>query len=426
MSEPEINAITWPKNETQPKHWYFKYKYEPDGGGCGCPNRAENSELDGSENHHHRSESACDYAVLFSVKDSARDLACAIKTFSDLEVPVKHLETRRATVGATQDIGGLDVYARTAVRAERIEDLTKKLRQITPEGFKDAEYRKRRNYFTEVALNYKQNVIYRELTKLYETHACKEYRENLKLLEQHAGYCESDLPQLEDISNYLKSRTGFTVRPVAGYLSARDFLSGLAFRVFYSTQYIRHPSDPMYTPEPDCCHEILGHMPLLADPSFARFSHEMGLASLGASDEEVKKLATCYFFTIEFGLCRQNGQLRAYGAGLLSSIAELKHALSDKAVIQPFIPSEVMKKECLVTTFQEGYFETPSFEDATNKMRQFAQTIKRPFDVLYDPYTQSVEVVDKPDKTRWLIERINYDLSLLKQTLDKASQSVNV
>ncbi|XP_018544556.1 tryptophan 5-hydroxylase 2 [Lates calcarifer] len=310
-------------------------------------------------------------------------------------------------------------------------------------GFKDEVYRQRRKYFVEVAMNYKfgqpipridytleeirtWGVVFRELTKLYPTHACREYLKNLPLLTKHCGYREDNIPQLEDVSLFLRERSGFTVRPVAGYLSPRDFLAGLAYRVFNCTQYVRHSTDPLYTPEPDTCHELLGHVPLLADPKFAQFSQEIGLASLGASDEDVQKLATCYFFTIEFGLCKQDGQLRAYGAGLLSSIGELRHALSDQACVKMFDPRTTCNQECLITTFQEVYFVSESFEEAKEKMREFAKTIKRPFSVYYNPYTQSIDLLKDTRSIENVVQDLRSDLTTVCDALGKMNTYMGI
>jgi phenylalanine-4-hydroxylase len=91
---------------------------------------------------------------------------------------------------------------------------------------------------------------------------------------------------------------------VGGLLSSREFLNGLAFKVFHACQFIRHHESPFYSPEPDMIHEFIGHIPMFANQEFADFSQEIGMASLGASDEDIAKLAKVYWFTVEFGLIK--------------------------------------------------------------------------------------------------------------------------
>ncbi|KAG9336342.1 hypothetical protein JZ751_002689, partial [Albula glossodonta] len=416
--------------------------------------------------------------MIFSLKSEDDGLVKTLKLFQEKQINLVHIESRKSKRRNSQfeivlecdssreqlnemiqllqkqvNVVNMDSPVKTSFNEEdmtnmpwfpkRISDLDKCSNHVLMygsdldadhPGFKDNVYRKRRKELADIAIRYKHGdpipriqfteeevrtwgVVFRELSKLYPTHACREYVKNLPLLFKYCDCREDNIPQLEDVSQFLRERTGFTIRPVAGYLSPRDFLAGLAFRVFHCTQYVRHSSDPLYTPEPDTCHELLGHVPLLAEPSFAQFSQEIGLASLGASDDSVQKLATCYFFTVEFGLCKQDGKLKAYGAGLLSSVSELKHALSGNARIMPFDPRVTCKQECIITTFQDVYFVSEGFEDAKVKMREFVKSIKQPFTVCYNPYTQSVDVLKDTSSICRVLGELQHQLGIVGDAL---------
>ncbi|TPX58199.1 prephenate dehydratase [Powellomyces hirtus] len=303
-------------------------------------------------------------------------------------------------------------------------------------GFTDPVYRERRAEITRIAKTYKYGqelpriqytaqetatwgIVYKKLTALYKTHACREHQYVLPLLEHNCAYAPDNIPQIEDVSRFMKESTGWTLRPVMGLLSSRDFLNALAFRVFHSTQYIRHHSQPLYTPEPDVCHELLGHVPLYADPDFADFSQEIGLASLGASDEDIEKLATIYWFTVEFGLCRQGDEVRAYGAGLLSSFGELEYCLSDKPQKVPFDPKLAATQKYPITEYQPLYFVAHSFKEMKEQVRDYAATMQRPFAVRYNALTESVEVLDTKDKTLRYAQNIKGELMRLISAIEK-------
>merc|ERR1739838_742455 len=414
-------------------------------------------------------------SIIFSLNEAVGALAESLKIFKRHQVNLRHIESRSSirvpgyefmvevdssvgdVEGALENIKQESSYFQIITRnykenteavpwfPRKIQDLDKFANQILSygseldsdhPGFTDPVYRARRKEFADIAFHYKHGtpiprvnyteqekgvwkVVFKNLTRLYKTHACYEHNHVFPLLEENCGYSEDDIPQLQSVSDFLKSVTGFQLRPVAGLLSSRDFLAGLAFRVFHSTQYIRHHTRPNYTPEPDVCHELLGHVPLFADPAFAQFSQEIGLASLGASDEYIEKLATCYWFTVEFGVTRQNGQLKAYGAGLLSSFGELEWCLSGKPELRNFEPEKTGVTKYPITQHQPLYYVTESFEDAKQKMIDFSSKIPRPFGVRYNSYTQSIEILDSKRQIQKLITNINYEIRNLIDAFNK-------
>ena len=255
-------------------------------------------------------------------------------------------------------------------------------------GFNDPDYRRRRD---EIALlappldsgeppkraEYSDSehstwaTVFEKLTALYPTHACRPFLE----VVGDIGYSANEVPQLADVSTFLTDRTGFSLQPVAGLVSARQFLGALSRRVFSATQYIRHHSQPLYTPEPDIVHELMGHAPMLAIPEFADLSQKIGEGSLRSNDKQVDQLATLYWFTIEYGVLVEDGKLRAYGAGLLSSFGELEHSLSGDVEIRPFDPWQAKDTAYPITTYQPLLWSVNSIGEAFEKMNEFVRSM---------------------------------------------------
>jgi len=180
--------------------------------------------------------------------------------------------------------------------------------------FKDPEYRKRRDEIARLSylhlfgqpipqIDYTKEetevwtYCYKKLRKLHKKSMSRRFEEQIVKLEKEFDFSKR-IPQLGELDSYLTAETQFRIRPTHGILSQREFLNAFAHRVFCCTQYIRHPSNPEYTPEPDIVHEIIGHIPLFADKEVADLSHEIGLLSLGASDKEVAQLGALYWYTL--------------------------------------------------------------------------------------------------------------------------------
>ena len=250
-------------------------------------------------------------------------------------------------------------------------------------GFRDKEYRARRNAIAQIAMTYKPGsaipsapytaeehgvwqTIWKALGPAHREHACAEYLQCLDKL----AFDSDRIPQLDEVSQKVETISGFRLEPVAGLVEPRVFLESLARGVFLSTQYIRHHSTPLYTPEPDVAHEIIGHAVTLASKKFAELNRLFGEAvKRTTSPTELDRLARVYWFTIEFGVLRENGKIKAYGTGLLSSAGEL--AEMHKAELRPLDLEVAVDLAYDPTHFQTFLFCADSFDAMYERLREF-------------------------------------------------------
>ncbi len=171
------------------------------------------------------------------------------------------------------------------------------------------------------------------------------------------------VPQCVDVSEVLRARTGWQVAPVPALIGFARFFAMLAERRFPAASFIRSRKDFNYIEEPDIFHEVFGHTPLLADPRFAGFSQAIGQTGLRAAKEDYAWLIRLYWFSIEFGLTTENGQIRALGSGLASSPTELPWSVSDGPERRGFDVIDILRTPYRIDIHQPVYFVIDDLND---------------------------------------------------------------
>lgn len=178
------------------------------------------------------------------------------------------------------------------------------------------------------------------------------------------------VPQLGEVSDALAPLTGFRYVPVAGLAPLRTFYGGFADGLFRSTQYLRHPSTPLYTPEPDLVHEVMGHANQLASPNLARLYRLVGGAvARTRSEAAMRFLSHVFWFTMEFGVVWEGSELKAYGAGILSSVGEL--AAFRSAEIRPADLAAMGNATYDITRFQPVLYAFGSMAEMEDVLSAF-------------------------------------------------------
>lgn len=200
-----------------------------------------------------------------------------------------------------------------------------------------------------------------------EQHAAREYLEGFEII----GLQKDRLPNLEAISARLGPRTGWSSTAVSGFLPAPAFFEMLASRNFPTTTWLRSRESLEYTPEPDIFHDVFGHVPMHAHKVFAGFLEHYGRVCAGISDQAVlEKLGRLFWYTVEFGVIRQAGEIKVYGSGLISSHGECRNVMAGNCAIHDFTLDEVLATRVKVDELHKLLFAVSSFEQVFEAMHE--------------------------------------------------------
>ncbi|HET8865059.1 MAG TPA: phenylalanine 4-monooxygenase [Gracilimonas sp.] len=185
------------------------------------------------------------------------------------------------------------------------------------------------------------------------------------------------VPRFEELNEVLSAKHGWTISVVPGLIPVEDFFTLLENRKFSASTWLRSKSQLDYLEEPDMFHDVFGHIPLLMNESYADFAQKLG--ALGVKYIDNKKIVTqlqrLYWFTIEFGLIKEQNSTLIYGAGIISSSGETDHVMNDNVEVKPYDIFDVIEQDFITSEIQTKYYELESFDQLFRSIENLEESL---------------------------------------------------
>ena len=213
-----------------------------------------------------------------------------------------------------------------------------------------------------------ENSVWRDLcdrqAQFLCDHACQAFNQGFAALDLGSG----EVPQVKKINARLGEISGAGVKGVDALIPQEEFSTLLSLRKFPVATFIRRREHLDYIEEPDIFHEVFGHCPMLTDPEFCKFIERFGDLALSLDEELLPHLFRLFWFTVEFGLIREDGKLKAFGAGIISSPSEAIHSVSDTPTLAPFDLEHALRTPYRIDILQPIFFVLDSFEQLVESL----------------------------------------------------------
>lgn len=211
----------------------------------------------------------------------------------------------------------------------------------------------------------------RQLPKVRK-YACRDYLTGFDILEMTA----ERIPTMPDLNAKITPPTGWrTVRTAVRYSDAVPWYHHFGKKQFLITDYMRTREELDFTPEPDMFHDIFGHLPFMVHPHYTDLQEMFAPAFLRANDEERENIKKLAWFSTEFGLIREEGQTKIFGAGLISSAGEIEHVMNGGVPIQGFTIENVLEFDKAIWNFNECLFEFESITSLKTELARYFDSV---------------------------------------------------